>query len=129
MCLPSFKDYCKINSGRTHMGMSQNRFENIWQGFNSMTMVWHLQCKVCGKHQVHSINVPSTYGCNDCGSIHLSVTPCIRIYHTIGVAAIFILSCVVFKLLLVKHGKRSLPKNRLQISGLCRDVIEGPIRV
>ena len=40
-----------------------------------------------------------------------------------------ILLCVVFKLLLLKHGKTSLPKNRPQMSDLLRDVTEGPVRV
>ena len=37
-----------------------------------------------------------------------------------------ILSCVVVKLLLVKHCKTSLPKNRPQMSSF-RDVTKGPV--
>ena len=40
-----------------------------------------------------------------------------------------ILSYVVLKLLPVKHGKMSLPKNRPQMSDLLRDVTEDPVRV
>ena len=39
------------------------------------------------------------------------------------------LSFVVFKLLPVKHGKTSLPKNRPQMSDLLRDITKGPVRV
>ena len=55
-------------------------------GFISMTIIWHsrrdiiLQCQVCSENQIRKC---SKYGCKDCGNMHLCVTPCFRIDHTV----------------------------------------------